>query len=189
MKRAVFTKGFTLIEIMVVLTIIIILSTIVYVSFGDSMNSAKSRAFVAEMKELQLAMELYKAQNGAYPAVPASCGSTTGTERRSFSGSNGSSGDECGDDYIEGLVPDYIAELPSFNDAPNRQCVIEYRTRNDESWYKFTAINCADPNVPVTQDNELARCPSTCPETGRCIPTGSGFQQTWAIYSLGGQCE
>lgn len=61
------TKGFTLIELMVVISIISFLSSIVLVAIKDVREKAFLNKAVVEMKSLQNAVELYKNQFGSYP--------------------------------------------------------------------------------------------------------------------------
>ena len=56
-------RGFTLIELLVVIAIIAILAAVLLSSFDEARKSARDDARKAELKELQLALELYKAQN------------------------------------------------------------------------------------------------------------------------------
>lgn len=191
MKTGLPKRGFTLIEILVVLSIISILSTILYASFGEAKIDSKNKAFRSEMKEVQLALELYKAQNGQYPDVPPSpCGSTGAGISSALSTNN-----VCivGGTYITGLKPDFIEDLPNHTKSANPNCVVEYKVSTDFSWYKLTAINClggaATAAEGVQPDDEFARCLSTCPAVGICDPDDSGFYESYAVYSSGGQCE
>lgn len=77
-----FKKGFTLVELLVVISIIGILSAVVYANFGDARKVSRDEIRKTDLKNLQLAVELYRAQTGAYPAA------------------------------LTNLVPDYIQSLP-----------------------------------------------------------------------------
>ena len=61
------SKGFTLIELMVVIAIISLLSAIVLASVRSIREKAVLNKTVAEMRSLQQALELYKNQMGVYP--------------------------------------------------------------------------------------------------------------------------
>jgi len=61
-------RGFTMVELLVVISIIGILTTILYANFSQGRLQARDKVRKAELKELQLAIELYKAQNDSYPA-------------------------------------------------------------------------------------------------------------------------
>ncbi len=59
--------GFTLIELMVVVTIIGLLSSSVLAATSSARFSARDASQVNEIKQIQNALELYKARNGTYP--------------------------------------------------------------------------------------------------------------------------
>jgi len=61
------SKGFTLIELMVVISIIALLSSVVFASLKNAREKAVLTKTVGEMKSLQNAIELYKNKNGRYP--------------------------------------------------------------------------------------------------------------------------
>lgn len=65
-------KGFTLIELLIVMVIMAILVAIVIGLIGQSAtNRAKDTEAKAAMKEVSTALEMYKADNNAYPTGDA----------------------------------------------------------------------------------------------------------------------
>lgn len=68
----IFTKsyrGFTLIELLVVIAIIGILSSIVLASLNTARQKSRDARRVADIKQLQLAMQLYYDASSTYPTV------------------------------------------------------------------------------------------------------------------------
>ena len=63
------SKGFTLIELLVVIAIIGILSSIVLASLNSARKKGRDARRVADVKQLQLALELYYDANGQYPTA------------------------------------------------------------------------------------------------------------------------
>lgn len=127
-------KGFTLIELLVVISIISLLSSVVLASVVEVRDRAKVTAFVQDVKQAQLAMEVYKLDNGFYPLESF--------EGQQFGGANQKSGNYIDlnalDTYLNSAVdgvarPDFIPKyLPKFpaplilNASPDSIHVINY---------------------------------------------------------------
>ena len=62
-------KGFTLIELMVVVTIIAILSSLIVVYFGTAKMTARDSRRLSDVKQLQLALKMYFTDVGMYPTL------------------------------------------------------------------------------------------------------------------------
>lgn len=62
-------KGFTLIELLVVIAIIGLLSSVVLASLNSARTKARDARRVADIKQMQTALELYYDTNKRYPAV------------------------------------------------------------------------------------------------------------------------
>jgi prepilin-type N-terminal cleavage/methylation domain-containing protein len=60
-------KGFTLIEVLVVVSIIGLLASVVLVGLGGFRSRGRDARRVTDLKSLQNGMELYFARNNAYP--------------------------------------------------------------------------------------------------------------------------
>ncbi|MFY9462858.1 MAG: prepilin-type N-terminal cleavage/methylation domain-containing protein [Candidatus Sungiibacteriota bacterium] len=95
--------GFTLIELLVVISIIGLLSSIVLTSVNSARAKARDARRIADLKQIQTALEFYYDTNGQYPlgsqgsgVWSAACPSYGGRPT----------------DYILGLAPTYIPVLP-----------------------------------------------------------------------------
>ncbi len=62
-----YKKGFTLIELLVVIAIIGILSSVVLASLNSARKKGRDARRVADIKQIQLALELYYDANSNYP--------------------------------------------------------------------------------------------------------------------------
>ena len=168
--------GFTLVELLVVISIIGILSSIVYASFGDARKSARDDIRKTDLKSLQLAVELYKAQNGSYPRGDCSYGGYDALGPSS----------DCVE-YISGLVPDFIAELPIDPHQitnSDHTTVVGYGYMSNGFDFKILALNSVELKTITSAEDEFARCPST----DNCeisTTVHSDFAKTYAVYSAG----
>jgi general secretion pathway protein G len=160
-------QGFTMIEILGVVTIIGILAAIVFSNFSSAKVDTKNKAFKVELEGVQVALELYRVEFDRYPGA------------------------------INDVVPDFIIDLPGDAGSANESCSLVYQTDYEGSYYKYTAEKChggaSDASEGIQPETVLARCPSSCTNCdGSPLNTtyvdSVDFYETYAIYSDGGQC-
>ena len=165
-QRSSRRKGFTLVELLVTITIIAILTTVSAVVFSRTLAKARDGRRRADLKDLQTALELYYSENQAYP-------STSGAWWGQCSNYGGHTDTCSGDVFIPGLCPTYINNIPidPKADASGGDC---YLYRSDGTDYSVLAHQTmetvgADPGP----DDPMDRV---------CCP-----QPTIAVYSAGGR--
>ncbi len=98
-------SGFTLIELLVVIAIIGLLASIVMVALSNARSKGRDVQRKANLKQIQIALELYYNDNGSYPSTAGVFWGQT-----SAYGSHGNSG---ATGYIPNLAPTYISSLPT----------------------------------------------------------------------------
>ena len=192
MRTRKYQAGFSLAELLVVLGIIGILLAILFASFQESREQSRNTAIRAGLKEVQLALETYKAQYGEYPPLALGSGCPN-TQSVQGGAALQQSSDDCGELYIPGLVPDFMSALPMHTMSGASTCDIVYTVEaSDAAAYKLTAAECVEgvtgAGDGIGQDDELARCPSSCPASGDCDPSVAAFYTSVAVYSNGAQC-
>lgn len=74
MKNQKQVGGFTLIELLVSISIIAILTALLTANFIGARQRARDGQRKAQIFNIQSALELYRSDNGLYPAVLAACG-------------------------------------------------------------------------------------------------------------------
>lgn len=176
------TKGFTLIEITLVIAIISIISGIAYSSFSGARAESRDKVRVASLQQLQLALELYKDKNGRYPV--AGCGRGTGWVGPGTHPVAWGNAADC-PMYIVGLAPEFMPALPR---DPKDEMVdgvgFLYKTDTNGTTYKVLVNWAVEANLVTSYNNELARCPrdfdlSFCDN----VPQNNSY----AIYSAGAE--
>jgi prepilin-type N-terminal cleavage/methylation domain-containing protein len=60
-------NGFTLIEIVIVISIMSVMSVIIYSSFGESRAKSRDQKRISDISTIQLSLEQYFQKNGVYP--------------------------------------------------------------------------------------------------------------------------
>jgi prepilin-type N-terminal cleavage/methylation domain-containing protein len=98
-------KGFTLIELLVVIAIIGLLSTLAVVALNSARAKSRDAKRIADVKEIQTALELYYADNNAYPVAAGITLGIPAESGLSSSGFCGTGGTACSGTTYMGLVP------------------------------------------------------------------------------------
>ncbi len=128
------TRGFTLVELMVSITIIAILSSIAVSAFNNARSSARDAKRYSALAQMQVALETYRQVNGAYPSTGGSWWSVCSV----FGGKGvtGASG------YVPNIAPTYMNVLP-LDPVSSTGCHSNntwgYLYRSDGTDYKFMA--------------------------------------------------
>lgn len=165
------TRGFTMVELLVVISIVGILASIVYASFGNSRAIARDEIRKTDLKSLQLALNLYKAQNGSFPPAGCVTGNNTLTPASTTS---------CvGGQYIQNLVPDYIPALP--RDPRTNTNLYRYIHDSGTDSYKIINENVEVKTITNIND-EFARCPVI---GGPGCLNLSAISTSYGVYSAG----
>lgn len=120
-------KGFTVVELLVSISIIGVLSTIVFASFSQAREKSRVTKRISDMKQIQVALEYYYAVNKAYPSTGG-----TGNWRSECVGWGGVKSDEVimNPDPLstqDKLVPKYLSAMPadpSMDKANNKSCYV-----------------------------------------------------------------
>jgi prepilin-type N-terminal cleavage/methylation domain-containing protein len=105
-------RGFTLIELLVVISIIGLLATIVLVSLNSARIKARDSRRKADLKQLEIALELNYDKHGAYTQPENMC-SDTSYGGLGGCGSAGGTGDWDANSDLRDLISDgFIEALP-----------------------------------------------------------------------------
>ena len=69
-------RGFTLVELLIVIIIIAVLAAVAIPKFANSGNRSKESALRAELRQMRNAVELFRNDTGAFPATLADLAAT-----------------------------------------------------------------------------------------------------------------
>ncbi|HYC83180.1 MAG TPA: type II secretion system protein [Candidatus Paceibacterota bacterium] len=171
-------QGFTLIELLVVVSIIGLISSIVFSSLSTARAKSRDSKRKQDLVQLRNAVELYYAQNGAYPIPPASSAIWRGT----FCGYGNAS-----TNWIPGLTDSsrggpFIAALPK-DPKPLSSCLPGhgYLYRSDGKDYQLLAWNSVESEI-VSPTHSLQRRRPPC-----ALDTWGGNvgERTYALQTEG----
>tara|TARA_B100001989_G_scaffold221083_1_gene173790 strand:- start:547 stop:1128 length:582 start_codon:yes stop_codon:yes gene_type:complete len=183
-------KGFTLIEVLVVVGILALLVSFLMINFNDARADARDKARAAALEQLAVALELYKAEYGVYP--DQGCGDPSAGEWAGPGPATLSWAASC-DDYIVGhtggvnFVPDFLPALPiDPRDELEDDKGFYYRTSASNDTYKIMVHESVEVNLVDDFSHELARCPRALPgPPSRC--SAPAPENIYSIYSSGAE--
>lgn len=161
------TVGFTLVEIMVVASIIAILATIMYANFNQGSAQSRDAERKADLRNIQSALELYKNLNGRYPS------GCNGPDV--WSGQIGTSYDcptATDSQYIIGLAPKFIPVLPTDPKLNGVNSGYVYTTDDEGMVYKIMAMDTVE-SESVGYTHSFSRCGDVGKSSNECasVPT------------------
>jgi len=123
MFKKYFKKGFSLVELLVVVTIIAILSVAAYTAFGGQTVKAKDARRQQDLGTIQSALELYVVQNNRYPESLEN-------------------GNEGAPDYL--IPKKYLSSIPA---DPSGKAYL-YQVSGDKKSYELAAVLENDGLLP-----------------------------------------
>jgi prepilin-type N-terminal cleavage/methylation domain-containing protein len=144
------SAGFTLVEIIVVVSIVAILSAIIYANFSQGSAQSRDAKRKSDLRNLQTAIELYKTENGRYPA---GCNGVN-----IWSGHSGSYACAADSQYIVDLAPKYIKTLPVDPKLNGVESGYMYLTNEKGTVYKLVAWKTVETEVFSDYGFEFQAC-------------------------------
>ena len=188
-------KGFTLIELLVVIAIIGMLSSVVLASLNSAREKARDAKRIADLREIEKALELYFDDNGEYPTygdiyyyaqTPRYGDYIAGGPGCGYSGAAVASGGSwC---KLEEVLGPYIRALPR-DETGNVQSRYVYKKPNGFDVYGLRVI-LENPSAISENDGgysnnwfELGGLPSYCMENY------TGSNANWSYWSYTSACQ
>src|SRR5690606_1993042 len=112
MQRVQKQKGFTIVELLIVVVVIAILAAITIVAYNGIQQQANNSRRMSDIQTADKAINMYYAQHGSYPVT----GAGTSSYRSDVNCSVGTKSQ----DWIPNVVPAFISQLPqSDGKSPN----------------------------------------------------------------------
>ena len=151
--------GFTIIELLIVIVVIGILAAITIVAYNGVQGRATYASYRSDMGSMNKAIQLYYADNSAYPghlAAGGGCWTNTGTQN-----------------FISGLTPTYLTNLPlTPNAAAGNYYAYCFNTGGTE--YKLIRLVNGGMTLPAIESTGNPNIDSVRPTRG------------WGYWSAGG---
>lgn len=157
-------KGFTLIELLIVVAIIGILASVIIVGLAPAQRSGRDARRIADLKQVQTALELYYQKNQVYPN-PAQCGSVNFTSNACW--------DQLSGDLIDAGVG--VTAIPDDPKGANNQHYSYQAFGSGATYLVLALLENTDVNSPILK--------SSVKNNGDCGKTVTGG--TGTVYCAG----
>jgi len=136
-------KGFTIVELLIVVVVIAILAAITIVSYNGITNRAQFTSLKSDLATINKAILLYHADNGTYPSSTSSC-------MNAWCGWN----QVTGNSFIPGLSPKYLASIPQMPTENVNEDTFLYSSGNGTSYrlmrFKSAGLPAHELSSPLT---------------------------------------
>lgn len=143
-------RGFTLIELLVVIAIIGILSSIVLASLNTARQKSRDARRVADVKQIQLAMQLYYDASSTYPNALVDLVPT----------------------YIATLPTDPVGQVPYGYDRLSSGASYAVCTNLEDANNQALNSDQDDANTNCDGDNDAQNCSGTTDPARYCYDVG-----------------
>ena len=158
-NRVAKQKGFTIVELLIVIVVIGLLAAITMVAYGNIQGRASISKVQNDLRSIQKLLEMYKTDNGVYPNTIVS-----GSRTWFYQWNTGANG---GDNFVPGIVPQYAATLPKARAGT-------YIYNSDGTNYKIMRHQSIPPG-------EWSQVPADMIDSA-----GSTYQDRYGYWTAGG---
>ena len=155
-------RGFTIVELLIVIIVIAILAAIVIVAFNGIQSRARDAKRLTDISTVYRELQLYYADNGAYPITTTASGSGLS---HGLSDSNCAVGSKSAQ-WVPGLVPTYAPSLPQSFGPRSESTSGCYEYASDGQSYVLSAWRNVEGGPQSTTDYRRL-----------------GFHEGWAVGS------
>lgn len=160
------SKGFTLIELMMIVAILGMTSSLIMASVNDARKKSRDAKRISDMAQIQKTLEMYLDKESQYPG---------------YTDDNGTGWDigcGIGDAFIGDLKPDYFSQVPTDQISCDH-------SGSGGLWYAYHKYNAGENGCPIERGDYYVLGFFDAENTNRPHPQSPGFKCSGLDWSTG----
>lgn len=176
------TKGFTIVELLIVIVVIGVLAAITVVAYNGISARSRDASRITKLQSIAKAIELYKIDNGSYPPIHDGNGS------ESTCGSQTESWGHCDRNKIlaDTLAPYIKFEPESLSNATQGNNYYYYTSQSSDGYQTYGMMVRLEGTGGANDGGYLSNAYEVGPKPTYCANKYTGTSANWMSYTT--QC-
>lgn len=182
-KQAEARRGFTIVELLIVIVVIAVLAAITIVAYNGIQAKARDSGRMTKLGQLTRGLELYYANNGRYPTIDHGLGTETSC------GSQTDNWGHCDRLRIltDSLAPYVTIDPTSLSQATQGNYYYSYASQSGDNWQSYGIMVYLEGSGGANDGGYYANAYEMGPGPTYCSRTYSGTGAEWlnksGVYS------
>lgn len=172
-------RGFTIVELLIVIVVIGILAAITIVAFNGIQGRARDSARISKIQSIAQALELYKLDNGSYPQILDEQG------RETTCGSQTENWGHCDRNKIlsDMLAPYMVIDPTSLSDATQGNYWYWYTSQASDNYQTYGMMVYLEASGGQNDGGYYANAFEIGQKPAYCMSKYSGTGANWTSYN------
>ena len=171
-------KGFTIVELLIVIVVIGILAAIVIVAYNGVQGKSRDTARISKVKSISKAIELYYIDKGTYPQI------LDGQGRETICGSQTDNWGHCDRNktLADLLAPYMYIDPTSLSDATQGNYYYWYTSQDSDNYQTYGLMVYLESNAGQNDSGYYANAYELGQKPAYCSSKYSGTNASWITY-------
>lgn len=172
-------KGFTIVELLIVIVVIAILAAITIVAYNGIQASARDSGRISKVTAIAKAIELYYVNNNRYPPIQDAIGteSTCGSQTENWG--------HCDRNRIlaDSLAPYMTIDPTSLSNATQGNYYYHYTSQSADNFQSYGLMVWLEGDGGASDGGYYANAYEVGSKPSYCMSTYSGADARWTAYN------
>lgn len=173
------TRGFTIVELLIVIVVIGILAAITIVAYNGIQARGRDSARISKLNQIAKAIELYKVDNGTYPQI------LDGNGAESACGSQTQNWGHCDRNKIlaDAIAPYMTLDPTSLSDAAQANNYYYYTSQASDNYQTYGMSVFLEGNGGQNDGGYFSNYYEVGPKPSYCMSKYTGTSAGWMSYT------